>query len=40
MLTIGELPEYIRRADKLLTEAQRREVIDYLARHPKAGDLL
>lgn len=40
MLTIGELPEYIRRADKLLTEAQRREVIDYLAAHPKAGDLL
>ncbi|WP_372716725.1 type II toxin-antitoxin system RelE/ParE family toxin [Immundisolibacter sp.] len=40
MLTIGELPEYIRRADKLLTEAQRRDVIDYLAAHPKAGDLL
>ena len=40
MLTIGELPEYIRRADKLLTEAQRRGVIDYLAAHPKAGDLL
>jgi len=40
MLTIGELPEYIRRADKLLTEAQRRGVIDHLAAHPKAGDLL
>ena len=40
MLTIGELPEYIRRADKLLSAAQRRGVIDYLAAHPKAGDLL
>jgi hypothetical protein len=40
MLTIGELPEYIRRADKLLTQAQRRGLIDYLAAHPKAGDLL
>lgn len=40
MLTIGELPEYTRRADKLLRDAERRDVIDYLAQHPKAGDLL
>jgi hypothetical protein len=40
MLTIGELPEYIRRADKLLGAAERRDVIDYLAQHPRAGDLL
>ena len=40
MVTVGELPEYIRRADKLLSEAERRDVIDYLAQHPKAGDLL
>lgn len=40
MLTIGEMPEYIRRADKLLSAAERRDVINYLALHPKAGDLL
>ena len=40
MQTIAELPEYVRRADKLLGVAERRDVIDYLAAHPKAGDLL
>lgn len=40
MLTIGELPEYIRRAERLLTEAERRDVVDYLATHPRAGVLL
>jgi Protein of unknown function (DUF1044). len=40
MLTIAEVPEYIRRAEKLLTEAERREIVDYLAAHPKAGDIM
>lgn len=40
MLTIAEVPEYIRRAEKLLTEEERREVVDYLAANPKAGDLM
>ena len=40
MLTIAEVPEYIRRAEKLLTEDERRDVVDYLAAHPKAGDIM
>jgi hypothetical protein len=40
MMTIAELPEYQRRAAKLLADAERRAVIDYLAVHPKAGDLM
>lgn len=40
MLTVAELSEFIRTADKLLTETERQDVIDYLAAHPKAGDLM
>jgi hypothetical protein len=40
MQTVAETPEYLRRCDKLLTEAERRDVVDYLAAHPKAGDLM
>ena len=40
MITIGEVPEYIRQAEKLLTEAERQDVLSYLAAHPKAGDLI
>jgi hypothetical protein len=40
MLTIAELPEYIRRADKLMSIAERLDVVNYLAAHPKAGDLI
>ena len=40
MLTIAELPEYIRTADKLFSESERQDVIRYLAEHPKAGDLM
>jgi len=40
MLTIAELPEYIRRADKLLSASERSEIINYLAALPKAGDLV
>jgi hypothetical protein len=40
MLTIAELPEFIRTADKLLTETERQDIIRYLADHPKAGDLM
>jgi hypothetical protein len=40
MLTIAELPEYIRTADKLFSESERQDVIRYLAEHPKAGDLI
>lgn len=40
MLTVAELPEYIRNAEKLLTEPERRDIVNYLAAHPRAGDLL
>lgn len=40
MMTIAELPEFMRRAEKLLSAAERQDVIRYLATHPKAGDLM
>ncbi len=40
MLTIAEVPEYIRRVEKLLTEDERRDVVDYLAANPAAGALM
>ena len=40
MLTVAELPEFIRVADKLLTESERLDIIRYLAERPKAGDLM
>ncbi len=40
MITVAEVPEYIRRVEKLLSNEERRDVIDYLAAHPKAGDLM
>ena len=40
MLTIAELPEFIRISNKLLTETERQDIIRYLAEHPKAGDLM
>ncbi len=39
-LTIAELPEYLRAAGRLLADDDRRAIIDYLAAHPKAGDLI
>jgi hypothetical protein len=40
MLTIAELPEYIRRAEKLMSTSERLDIVNYLAAHPKAGDLM
>ena len=40
MLTVAELPEFIRAADKLLMDAERLDIIRYLAEHPKTGDLM
>jgi len=40
MITIAELPEYIRRAEKLLSVSERLDIVNYLATHPKAGDLM
>jgi hypothetical protein len=40
LLTVAELPEYLRTAGKLLTEADRRAIVDHLAAHPAAGALI
>lgn len=37
---IAELPTYSRLADKLLTAQERQDLIDYLAEHPKDGDIM
>jgi hypothetical protein len=34
------MPEYIRRATRLLSQQERIDVIDYIAETPKAGDLI
>ena len=40
MQTIVELPEYIRKSTSLLNESEKIGVINYLASHPKSGDLI
>lgn len=40
MITIVELPEFIRRSKKLLTENEQSNLINYLATHPMAGVLI
>ena len=38
--TIVELPEFLRRSDKLFSAPGRLSVINYLAAHPAAGDIM
>lgn len=40
MQTLAETSEYIRKAEKLLSDDERKDVMNYLAEHPKAGDLM
>ena len=40
LVTVAEMPEFARCADRLMSESERKEVIDYLAAYPKSGDLL
>jgi hypothetical protein len=40
LITVAEVPEYIRRSAKLLSESERNGVIDHVAANPKAGDLI
>lgn len=39
-ITIVELPEYIKRADKILSKGEKEELLFYLSAHPKAGTLV
>jgi hypothetical protein len=34
------LPEYLRAAARLMVDADRRAIIDHVAAHPTAGDLI
>ena len=38
MQTVAETPTFSRQADKLFNEDEKRELIDFLARNPLAGD--
>ncbi len=40
MHTIVELPEYKKRVGKLLSDDENKQIINYLAEHPKAGVLM
>ena len=40
MITIAEVPEYIRQAEKLLTPEERQDIVSYLSAHPRSGDLI
>jgi len=40
MQTIVELPEFLKKSDKWLTKSERQSIINYLAKHPAAGDLM
>lgn len=40
LIAVAELPEYIRCAEKLLTEAERMDIVVHLAAQPRAGDLI
>lgn len=37
---IAELPTYIRLVEKLLSVEERQDLINYLAAHPKSGDVM
>lgn len=39
-MTVAELPEYQRRAEKLRSEDERHNIVSYLAAFPKDGDLI
>ena len=40
LITVAETPEYVRCADRLLSAADRMDVVAYLAANPRAGDLM
>ena len=40
MMTVVELPEFIRRSKKLLPDPERERLIHYLAAHPASGVIM
>ena len=39
-ITIVELPEFIKKSDKLLSDGERNKLVYYLSLHPKSGIIL
>lgn len=37
VITVVELPEFIKRSERLLKENERQNIVNYLANHPAAG---
>ena len=40
MIVVLETSAYIKKSEKIMTAKTRGEVIDFLARNPKAGDIM
>jgi hypothetical protein len=40
LITVTELPEFIKKSEALLNDGERKALIDYLAAHPRSGDLV
>src|ERR1051325_11209111 len=40
LVTIAEVPEFVRRAARLLSAEERMALLEYLAANPRAGDLI
>jgi hypothetical protein len=39
-LTVVEMPQFLRQAEDVWSEAERQEFVDCIARNPEAGDLI
>jgi hypothetical protein len=40
LVTIAEVPEFVRRAARLLSQEEQMALVEYLAANPRAGDLI
>ena len=40
MQTIVELPEFLKRSEKLLSDSEKLSIVNYLAAHPAAGNIM
>ncbi|SRR5579871_116621 len=40
LITVAETPLFVRQAQKVWTEAEREEFVDYIASDPEAGDVI
>jgi hypothetical protein len=39
-VTVAETPQFVRDAERLLSEGERHELIEYIAHFPEAGDVM